>query len=154
MKNYKFSIAFENVNDQKGYICEKIFDSFSAGSIPIFYGAPNVKDLVPEDTFIHYTDFSTAEELENYLDTIDDQRYHTYLDCVEQFMGSNKYMKFTSKGFVDSVKKAINYCNKNSSQIKNISTIKREFIQKIFRFPNIFWNSKRFTYNFLLGKSY
>ena len=38
LKNYKFSICFENVYGFTGYITEKIFDSFLGSCIPIYLG--------------------------------------------------------------------------------------------------------------------
>ena len=38
LSSYKFSITMENTEGQ-GYISEKIFDSFMAGKIPIYYGS-------------------------------------------------------------------------------------------------------------------
>ena len=35
LKHYRFSICYENMRDVHGYITEKIFDSFAAGTIPI-----------------------------------------------------------------------------------------------------------------------
>lgn len=37
---------------EKGYITEKIFDCFFPGVIPIYWGAENVTDYIPQDTFI------------------------------------------------------------------------------------------------------
>jgi hypothetical protein len=42
---YKFIICFENSNTD-GYVTEKIFNVFLSGSIPIYDGAPNIKDYV------------------------------------------------------------------------------------------------------------
>lgn len=38
LKNYKFSICYENMKDVKGYISEKIFDCFAAGVVPVYWG--------------------------------------------------------------------------------------------------------------------
>lgn len=150
--NYKFSVAFENVNNEKGYICEKIFDSFSAYSIPIFYGAPNVKDLIPEDTFIDYRDFNSLDELNVYLDSINEEKYNKYLSSIKKFVASDEYLKFTSKGFVASVSRAIVYVTNKSSQKKSVTSLKLEFIKNVFRYPKSFWNAKRFYYNLIMHK--
>src|SRR3989344_5204980 len=52
LKNYRFCICYENVHDVKGYITEKIFDAFAAGCIPIYWGASNVTEYIPEGCFI------------------------------------------------------------------------------------------------------
>ena len=35
----------------KGYITEKIFDSFFAGVVPIYWGAENITDYVPKSLY-------------------------------------------------------------------------------------------------------
>jgi len=149
LKQYKYSIAFENVNNENGYICEKIFDSFSAYSVPIFYGAPNVKELIPQDTFIDYRDFENLNELNAYLNSIDEKKYNEYMFAIKQFMESDEYLKFTSKGFVESINKAIAYVSNKPSVKKSIYSIKWEFFKKIFRYPKLFWNAKRFSFELL-----
>jgi hypothetical protein len=50
---YKFIICFEN-SKTDGYVTEKIFNVFLAGSIPIYDGAPNVTDYILPGSFIQY----------------------------------------------------------------------------------------------------
>lgn len=47
MAKYKFSIAFENVI-QKDYVTEKLFHSFITKTVPIYMGAPNIQDFLPD----------------------------------------------------------------------------------------------------------
>ena len=56
LSKYKFSICFEN-SITAGYISEKIFDCFYAGTIPIYYGDPNVKESIDPDSFIDFRKF-------------------------------------------------------------------------------------------------
>jgi hypothetical protein len=59
---YRFSIAIENtVHDD--YFTEKIMDCWLAGTVPIYFGAPNLEDYFPKDSFIRlnsldYEDFA------------------------------------------------------------------------------------------------
>ena len=50
---YKFIICFEN-SKTPGYITEKIFNVFLAGSIPIYDGAPNITDYINIEAFIPF----------------------------------------------------------------------------------------------------
>ena len=61
LQKYKFAICYENARDIPGYITEKIFDCFFAGCVPVYWGAPNVTDHIPEDTFIDRRDFKSYE---------------------------------------------------------------------------------------------
>ncbi|MDP2539286.1 glycosyltransferase family 10 [Helicobacter sp. faydin-H76] len=44
MKNYKFTIAFEN-SSTNGYTTEKIIQAFGARTIPIYWGNPKISDF-------------------------------------------------------------------------------------------------------------
>uniref|UniRef100_A0A6N2K8M2 Fucosyltransferase n=1 Tax=Salix viminalis TaxID=40686 RepID=A0A6N2K8M2_SALVM len=44
LKRYKFSLAFENSNEED-YVTEKFFQSLVAGTIPVVIGAPNIQDF-------------------------------------------------------------------------------------------------------------
>ncbi len=61
-KSYKFSIAFEN-SAHRGYITEKIVDAFAAGTIPIYWGAPDIKDFFNEKSFINVRDYNSLEDV-------------------------------------------------------------------------------------------
>lgn len=99
LKNYKFSICFENSKNYPGYITEKIFDCFAAGTIPIYYGAPNVKDYIPETCFIDFRDFSDYDDLNRYLQNMSEHEYQGYLDAVKEFLHTPDYYEFTSCRF-------------------------------------------------------
>jgi hypothetical protein len=55
---FKFIICFEN-SYTDGYITEKIFNCFLAGTIPIYKGAPDIKTFINTESFINprETDF-------------------------------------------------------------------------------------------------
>ena len=52
MQMYKFSICYENARGLPGYITEKIFDSFLAKCVPIYWGADNISKHIPDECFI------------------------------------------------------------------------------------------------------
>ena len=57
LERYKFSICYENAREIPGYITEKIFDCFFAGVIPVYWGAPDISESVPEKCFVDRRDF-------------------------------------------------------------------------------------------------
>lgn len=69
-KNYKFCLTCEN-SSFPGYTTEKIIDAFAAGSIPIYWGDPNIKLYFNEKAFINCLDYSSDEELLNRIKEID-----------------------------------------------------------------------------------
>lgn len=52
---YKFIICFENSKND-GYITEKLFNVFLAGSIPVYDGAPNLDDFINPAAILNYQD--------------------------------------------------------------------------------------------------
>ncbi len=103
MEKYKFSICYENAKDITGYITEKIFDSFFAGCVPIYWGANNITDHVPKDCFVDKRDFSNYEELYEFIANISDEEYMGYLINIENYLNSEKSFQFSSEGFVWSI---------------------------------------------------
>ena len=79
MKQYLFYFAFENqcVDD---YITEKLWGPLEAGTIPVYYGAPNIKDHVPKNSIINVDDFTTTRELMEHLIHVANNRtvYESY----------------------------------------------------------------------------
>jgi len=62
LKDYKFTIAFENVA-MPGMTTEKLIQPFEAGSIPIYWGDPAVTDVFNRKAFINCRDFSSWDEV-------------------------------------------------------------------------------------------
>lgn len=70
MNQYLFYLAFENQNFSD-YITEKLWGSlFGSGSVPVYYGAPNVHDHVPSHSIIYVGDFPDTPALWKYLNEV------------------------------------------------------------------------------------
>lgn len=54
MSRYLFYLAFENESTDD-YITEKLWGGFESGSLPVYFGAPNVDEHVPPNSLIHLT---------------------------------------------------------------------------------------------------
>ena len=70
IKNYKFNLAFENMNVD-GYVTEKIMEAFVAQTIPIYWGSKQVKKEFGEGGYIDISDFSTLDNAINYIKKVD-----------------------------------------------------------------------------------
>ena len=103
LKSYKFSICFENARGYQGLITEKIFDCFAAGTVPIYYGPPNVQDYIPNGCYIDFRDFKSYEDLYQFLMNVTEIEYKAYLDAAKRFIKSKEYYAFTSKRFAEIV---------------------------------------------------
>jgi hypothetical protein len=95
LKNYRFCICFENSYNLAGYISEKIFSCFTAGCVPIYYGAPNIEKYVPKNCYIDYREFSSDRQLYSFLQTMTKEMYEKYLQNIRIFLDSDQARLFT-----------------------------------------------------------
>ena len=70
MRDYKFSIAFEN-RSEEGYLTEKICHAYLAGSIPIYWGSPNIAKFFNPQSFINCHDYDNFAEVVERVKEID-----------------------------------------------------------------------------------
>ena len=92
--NYRFAITFENTDKDIGYISEKILDAFMAGTVPVYWGAPNVHDHIPPECFIDMRQFKNYKELHQFLRDMDYTTYCGYLEAIDSFIRSEKADQF------------------------------------------------------------
>jgi Glycosyltransferase family 10 (fucosyltransferase) C-term/Fucosyltransferase, N-terminal len=80
---YKFYLGFENTIEPD-YVTEKFFHALEAGAVPVYRGAPNIRDFAPgENSYIDVNDFAGPAELAAYLDRLDHdeaayRQYHAW----------------------------------------------------------------------------
>lgn len=93
MKNYTFALCFENM-EMKGYITEKIFDCFYAGTIPLYWGATDVADLIPKDAFVDVRHYGTIENMYAAVMLMSDIDIQNMREAGRAFLNSDLGMKF------------------------------------------------------------
>lgn len=71
IRHYRFNIAFEN-RCCPGWTTEKLVDPLHVNTIPIHWGDPRVKEDFNPNSFICADDFSSLEELADYVLHVDD----------------------------------------------------------------------------------
>lgn len=103
LEKYRFAICYENARDIPGYITEKIFDCFFAGCVPIYWGASNITEHIPKSCFIDKRDFDNYEDLYKYITGIGEQEFSRYLECIRDFLVSDKVHQFSSGYFSDKI---------------------------------------------------
>ena len=97
MKNYKFTLAFEN-RIIPGYTDEKIYHAMLSGSIPIYFGNKFIhKDFNPK-SFINCHEFKNFGEVIKRIVQIDknDKLYEEYLS--QPWFYKNKPSKYMDEG--------------------------------------------------------
>lgn len=100
LRNYKFCICFENTGNMDGYITEKIFDSFEAGCVPVYLGAPNITTYIPKTCFIDFRDFHNYDKLFSYLASMTKNKYEEYIVNIRNFLQSPAAYRFSIAYFV------------------------------------------------------
>ncbi len=91
MSRYRFSISFENTKESPGYISEKIFDSLSTGTVPVYFGAPNITDYVPAACFIDLRKFDSFHDLERYMERMSKQQFDELQQAGQEFIRSREF---------------------------------------------------------------
>jgi hypothetical protein len=107
LKEYQFSICYENGKDIDGYITEKIIDCFVAGNIPIYWGPKNIAQHIPANTYINKTDFKSHEELLTHLKDMSLEKIQDYQRNIKDFLESDRGYAFSNECFVDIIAKEI-----------------------------------------------
>lgn len=138
LQNYKFSICFENAKGYPGLITEKIFDCFAAGTVPIYYGAPNVQDYIPKSCFIDFQNFKNYEELYQFLITITESEYQNYLDAAKAFIKSPEYYEFTSKRFAEIIYEQIQSLMHEPKLRRSVTGFKWSLFKIVLHHPLFF----------------
>lgn len=97
LKNYRFCICYENTQGTPGYVTEKIFDCFAAGTVPVYWGASNIEDYIPKDCFIDRRNFASLDKLYAFLKGMSKQDYENYLLQIHEFLLSSAAKRFTQE---------------------------------------------------------
>lgn len=107
LSQYKFTFCLENCVFP-GFATEKIFDAMFAGSVPIYLGAPDIEDFVPQGAFIDMRKFKNFQELDAYLQGLDEAAYEGYLNNIRSFLSSPSYYKFSQENFAEEILNMLN----------------------------------------------
>lgn len=102
MSNYNFVLCFENAT-WPGYVTEKIFDCMVVGTIPIYWGAPDIEEDVPTECFIDMRKFKNYGELRSFLRGLTAEDIRGYREAMRRYFISEQFKKFTPKHFGETV---------------------------------------------------
>jgi len=138
MKNYRFSLCLENSKIYPGYITEKIFDSFAAGSVPVYLGAPDITDRIPRTTMIDLREYSHYPDLLERMMRMSPVEYEEMLCAARSFIESKAYYDFTSVAFARKVTQSIKtLISKSNTRPRNIFGFKLGILSAIIRGKNL-----------------
>ncbi len=69
MAQYRFGLCLENQR-YPGYITEKLIHCLAAGVVPVYWGAPDVANWIPENCYVDRAQFDSLEALTRHLEGI------------------------------------------------------------------------------------
>jgi glycosyltransferase involved in cell wall biosynthesis len=97
LSNFHFSICFENAMGFKGYITEKIMDCFAAGTIPLYLGASDIENHIPESCFIDIRQFSSYNEVYQFIINLSVDQKNKLQEAGSEFLKSAGAFKFSTE---------------------------------------------------------
>ena len=115
LRQYRFSLCFENLTRNNGYVTEKILDCIGAGTIPVYWGADNITDYIPKECFIDYRDFNDFDRLYRYMRDMPEEVFTAYLKAQQDYLQSEAFLKrFTYNAYAEDVLAAIRKTEQNT----------------------------------------
>jgi alpha(1,3/1,4) fucosyltransferase len=97
---YRFALCFEN-SILKGWMTEKLFDCFFAGTVPVYWGAPDVLDWVPAECFIDMRQFAGFADLRAFLHSLTPAQEQRYRHAAREYLDSDRFAPFRLRAWVD-----------------------------------------------------
>jgi len=70
INEYLFCVAVECMDDPfwgHDYLTERVMNTFKSKTVLVYYGAYNVKEILPDNSYVNVRDFATPQELSGYL---------------------------------------------------------------------------------------
>jgi FkbM family methyltransferase len=86
---YTYSLCFENTDHpafSAGYISEKILDCLETRTIPVYRGCANISTRIPKECYIHFPDYPSLSDLEDYLRTMTLDDYLGYISAIDNWV--------------------------------------------------------------------
>jgi len=98
LSRYNFALCFENCI-QPGWITEKIFDCLFVGTVPVYWGAPDIDEAVSPQCFIDMRRFSGYPELRDFLKSLTPADLARYREAARAYLRSPQYAQFKREAF-------------------------------------------------------
>jgi len=98
LSKFKYCLCFENLTDVNGNITEKVFDCLKAKCIPIYWGASDIEKYIPKNCFIDFRDFKDYQKLLDYLNSISEDEYNSYIKNIEYLVSDKEFIETWFEG--------------------------------------------------------
>ena len=100
ISRYRFAICFEN-SILRGWMTEKLFDCFFVGTVPVYWGAPDVLQWVPAECFIDMRQFRDFAELRSFLHALTPADETRYREAARDYLASSQFDPFRRGTFAE-----------------------------------------------------
>lgn len=98
LSRYRFAVCFENMV-LRGWITEKIFDCLYVGTVPVYWGAPEIAEVVPPECFVDMRRFADYDGLRDHLLGLSDADVDQYREAARDYMSSAACRAFSKEEF-------------------------------------------------------
>jgi len=98
LSRYTFSLCFENAQ-VKGWLTEKLFECLRVGTIPVYWGATDIEQLIPPECFVDMRQFSGYDDLRRFLRGLPPARISDYRQAGREFLASDRIEPFSKRRF-------------------------------------------------------
>lgn len=106
LSRYQFALCFENM-ELRGWMTEKLFDCLCAGTVPIYWGAPDAAEWVDPACFIDMRQLGTFEELRRFLHAVSPVELTRYRDAGRDYLASPRFDRFRVGAWVDRIRQIV-----------------------------------------------
>lgn len=100
LKQYDFALCFEN-QVMPGYLTEKAFECLFAGTIPVYFGCPDVASYIPPECFVDFRPFADYDELWDYLQ--DPGSLDPCRNAIRDYFASPEFQRYTCQHFAETI---------------------------------------------------
>ena len=106
---YRFTIAYENCLNDVGYISEKLFDAFLAGTVPVYLGNLKIEELVPTASFVDARKFTSRKELGAFIKGMPKRQWAEMRAAGDAFLRNGADRLFGADQYVQAVLQAVQF---------------------------------------------
>lgn len=131
-QQYKFSIAFENSSDI-GYTTEKLIEAKAAGTIPIYWGNPEIAKEFNTKSFINCHDYNNFEEVVEEIKKIDNDNELYFKYLKEPFCFDNNILEEYDKKLEEFLYNIV----ENNKKMRNNSQAVKLYASDSIKYKNL-----------------
>jgi len=103
LAGHRFAVCLENLR-MGGYVTEKILHCLWAGAIPVYLGAPDVGDLLPERAFVRREAYPDWGSLAEDLLRMGEEEASSRIRAGREFLASREGRAFSDGAFAERVR--------------------------------------------------